>query len=58
MAAVRAFDAAVQAKVCADEVSKTYSVIKEELKKIAAKRTLNYKLTEREAAIWTLYGEE
>lgn len=50
MAAAQAFSAAVQAKVYADRV--------EELKKIEAKRTLNYKLTEREAAIWTLYGEE
>lgn len=58
IAAAQAFSAAVQAKVYADRVSKTYSEIKEELKKIEAKRTLNYKLTEREAAIWTLYGEE
>lgn len=56
-AAAQAFNAAVQAKMYADRVNKTYSKIQEELKKIAAKRTLGYKLTEREAAIWVLYGE-
>lgn len=56
-AAAQAFNAAVQAKMCADRVSKAYSGIQEELKKIKAKRTLGYTLTEREAAIWTLYGE-
>lgn len=56
-AAAQAFSAAVQAKMYANKVSKTYSNIQEELKRIEAKRTLGYKLTEREAAIWTLYGE-
>lgn len=56
-AAVQAFNAAIQAKMYADRVNKTYLGIQEELKKIKAKRTLGYKLTEREAAIWTLYGE-
>ena len=56
-AAAQAFNAAIQAKMYADRISKTYSDIQEQLKKINAKRTLGYKLTEREAAIWTLYGE-
>ena len=56
-AAAQAFNAAIQAKMYADRVNKTYSDIQEQLKKIAAKRTLGYKLTEREAAIWILYGE-
>lgn len=30
--------------------------IREQLKKIAAKRMIGYKLTEREAAIWAIYG--
>lgn len=30
--------------------------IREQLKKIVAKRTLGYKLTEHEAAIWAIYG--
>lgn len=57
-AAAQAFNAAIQAKMYADRISKTYSDIQEQLKKIKAKRTLGYKLTEREAAIWTLYGEQ
>lgn len=56
-AAAQAFNAAIQARVYADRISKAYLGIQEELKKIKAKRTLGYKLTEREAAIWTLYGE-
>lgn len=51
-------NAAIETRVKADRVSKNYSNVQEQLKKIRAKRELGMKLTEREAAMWTLYGEE
>lgn len=56
-AASKALDAAVQAKVYADRVDDMFHSIRAQLKEIRAKKELGIRLTQKERAIWTLYGE-
>lgn len=48
---------ATQAENRAKEVNAHYQLIREELKLIDAKKTLKMRLTDRERAIWLLYGK-
>lgn len=55
-AAAKALDAAVQAKMYADRVDGMFYSIRKQLDEIRAKKALGIKLTQKERAIWTLYG--
>lgn len=57
-AAAKALDAAVKAQVYADRLDDMFHSIREQLKEIRAKKELGIRLTKRERAIWTLYGEK
>lgn len=56
-AASRALDAAVQAQVYARKVDDMYKTIRKQLDEIKAKKQLKIRLTAKERAVWTLYGE-
>lgn len=56
-AATKALDAAVRAQMCADKIDDMFHSIRAQLKEIRAKKELGIRLSQKERAIWTLYGE-
>ena len=56
-AAAQALNAAVQAQICANKAEELGKGIRAQLDEIKAKKQLKIRLTAKERAVWTLYGD-